>query len=325
MSSPVEQAALVALLREGRRPWQVYAELVEETGSALHVLEHELEREDSSGTLFDLDSEGRPADASVDLSGALDEAAAELAAWRGDGIEVLSVLDFGYPENLRGVHDRPPLLFVAGELVSADARAIAVVGSRAPTADGIAAARRIAGDLAKAGYTVFSGLAVGIDTAAHTATLAEGGRTVAVVGTGLRHCYPPQNIELSQRISRQCALVSQFWPDSPPTRRSFPMRNAVMSGMTLGTVIVEASHTSGTRVQARLALAQGRPVFIHRSLLSQPWARELATRPGAYPIQNAGEVLAVVERLTGDEELVEDERTARAPVTVRRTRRGDRL
>jgi DNA processing protein len=313
MSSLVEQAALVALLREGRRPWQVYAELVEEAGSALHVLENELERDDSSETLFDLEFAGDAVNARVDLSGALDEAAAELAAWRGDGIDVVSVLDSSYPENLRGVHDRPPLLFVAGELVSADARAIAVVGSRAPTADGIAAARRIAGDLAKAGYTVFSGLAVGIDTAAHTATLAEGGRTVAVVGTGLRHCYPPQNIELSQRISRQCALVSQFWPDSPPTRRSFPMRNAVMSGMTLGTVIVEASHTSGTRVQARLALAQGRPVFIHRSLLSQPWARELATRPGAYPIQNAGEVLAVVERLTGDEELVEDERTARAP------------
>jgi DNA processing protein len=313
MSSPVEQAALVALLREGRRPWQVYAELVEETGSALHVLEHELERDDSSGTLFDLQLVGRIADARVDVSGALDEAAAELAAWRGDGIQVVSVLDASYPENLRGVHDRPPLLFLAGALTPADSRAIAVVGSRAPTAEGVAAARRMASDLADAGYTVFSGLATGIDTAAHTAALAAGGRTVAVVGTGLGHCYPAQNIELARRIARECALVSQFWPDSPPTRRSFPMRNAVMSGMTLGTVIVEASHTSGTRVQARLALAQGRPVFIHRSLLSQPWARELATRPGAYPIADAGEVLAVVKRLTADEELVADERSAGAP------------
>jgi DNA processing protein len=312
MPSPVEHAALVALLREGRRPWQVYAELVEETGSALRVLEHELEG-DWSETLFDLAVTGQAAAARVDISGALDEAATELATWRGDGIEVVSVLDPSYPENLRGVHDRPPLLFVAGELVRADARAVAVVGSRVPSAHGIAAARQIAGDLAAADYTVFSGLAAGIDTAAHAAALAEGGRTVAVVGTGLRHCYPPQNSELARRIARECAVVSQFWPDSPATRRSFPMRNAVMSGMTLGSVIVEASQTSGTRIQARLALAQGRPVFVDRSLLSQPWARELATRPGAYPISDAGEVLAVVERLTADEELMADERTAGAP------------
>ncbi|MGN6169196.1 MAG: DNA-processing protein DprA [Solirubrobacteraceae bacterium] len=313
MSSPVEQAALVALLREGRRPWQVYAELVEETGSALHVLEHELERDDSPKTLFDLASVGRAANAPVGVSGLLDEAAVELAAWRGDGIEVVSVLDTTYPENLRAVHNHPPLLFVAGQLDLADVRAVAVVGSRAPTADGIAAAGRIARDLADPGYTVFSGLAAGIDTTAHNATLAAGGRTVAVVGTGLRHCYPPQNIELAQRIAREGALVSQFWPDSPPTRRSFPTRNAVMSGMTLGTVIVEASHTSGTRIQARLALSQGRPVFIHRSLLSQSWARELATRPGAYPFASAGEVLAVVERRKANEELTADERTARTP------------
>ena len=91
------------------------------------------------------------------------------------------------------------------------------------------------------------------------------------------------------------------------------MRNAVMSGLTLGTVIVEASHTSGTRIQARLALAQGRPVFIHRSLLAQPWARELAIRPGTHAIASAEQVLAVVDRLTADEELLGDEFTAGAP------------
>ncbi len=313
MSSPVELAALVALLREGRRPWQVYAELVEESGSALHVLEHELEYDDRSETLFDLDFLGQTADARVDVSVALDAAATELAEWRRDGIEVVSVFDDSYPENLRGVHDRPPLLFVAGALVKGDSRSVAVVGSRAPTADGIAAARRIAGDLANAGYTVFSGLAAGIDTAAHTTTLAEGGRTVAVVGTGLHHCYPPQNSQLSRRIARECALVSQFWPDTPPTRRSFPMRNAVMSGMTLGTVIVEAFQTSGTRIQARLALAQGRPVFLLRSLLSQAWARELAIRPGAYPIADGEEILAVVEGPTANDQLMTDEHTAGAP------------
>jgi DNA processing protein len=249
----------------------------------------------------------------VDVGGALDEAAAELAKWRSEGIEIVTVLDASYPENLRGVHGRPPLLFVAGELAAADVQALSVVGNRVATESGIAAARRIASDLANAGYAVFSGLAAGIDTAAHTAALTQGGRTVAVVGTGLRHCYPPQNIELARRIAHKCALVSQFWPDSPPTRRTFPMRNAVMSGMTLGTVIVEASHSSGTRIQARLALAQGRPVFLHRALLSQLWARELASHPGAYPIASAREVVAIIERMTGNEELETGELGAPAP------------
>lgn len=349
MPTPVENAAFVALLRGGRRPWQVYAELVEETGSALRVLEDEIERDDAPGTLFGDDapvtffgddSPGRlfgddapgrlfgddafgtlfapPVDAqatpaAVDISSALDRAAAEIAAWRADGIELVTVLDPRYPENLRGVHDRPPLLFKAGELSPKDARALAVVGTRHPAGESLTTARRLAGDLVDAGYTVFSGLAVGIDTAVHTAALASGGRTIAVVGTGLRHCYPPQNIELAKRIAHECALVSQFWPDAPPTRRTFPMRNAVMSGMTLGTVIVEASHTSGTRIQARLALAQGRPVFLHRSLLSQPWARELATRPGTHAVMGAEEVLAVVGRLSADEELVADGLTAGSP------------
>ena len=287
MSSSVEQAALVALLRIGRRPRQLYAELVEQNGSAVRVLEDELGRADPPETLFDLEFGVDADSAHVDPSTILDEAATDIAAWRGEAIELVSVLDPRYPENLRGLPDRPPLLFLAGELIPADVQAVAVVGSRAPSGEGIAAACRIAGDLADAGYTVLSGLAAGIDSAAHTATLAQGGRTVAVVGTGLRHCYPPQNIEMAQRIALECALVSQFWPDSPPTRRAFPMRNALMSGMSLGTVIVEASQTSGTRIQARLALAQGRLVFVHRSLLSQPWARDLASRPGAYPIAAA--------------------------------------
>ena len=300
MSSPLEKAALVALLRAGRRPWQVYADLVEESGNALRVLEDEIGRDEIPETLFDLIADR------VDLSSALDGAAAELGAWREEGIEVVTVLDPDYPENLRAAHDRPPLLFIAGELVSADARAMAIVGARNPTDGGVLTARLLASELVDAGYTVVSGLAAGIDTAAHIAALARGGRTLAVVGTGLRRCYPPQNAGLARRIARRCALVSQFWPESPPTRTSFPMRNAVMSGMTLGTVIVEASHTSGTRIQARLALAQGRPVFVHRSLLTQRWARELLTRPGAHSFDEAAEIVAVVDRLAVPGELIGD-------------------
>ncbi len=302
MCSPVEKAALVALLRDGRRPWPVYADLVEDTGSALSVLEQELEPDHSPDVLF----KPTPAGARIDISAALDGAAAELADWAGEGISVVSVLDAQYPENLRAVHDRPPLLFVAGELIPTDARSVAVVGSRSPSVGGTEQARSLATDLVDAGYTVVSGLAAGIDTAAHTATLAAGGRTVAVVGTGLRRCYPAQNAGLARQIAGECALVSRFWPDAPPTRRTFPMRNAVMSGMTLGTVIVEATQTSGTRVQARLALAQGRPVFLYSALLSQPWAGELARREGTHVIEDSAQLIEKIERLTGRAELIAD-------------------
>jgi DNA processing protein len=309
MASPVENAALVALLRDGRRPWPVYSELVEETGSAVKVLEQELEPEQRPETLFVRE----PSLQKVDISAALDGAAADLAEWNARHIELVSVLDRRYPENLRAVYDHPPLLFVAGQLQPEDARSVAVVGSRKASEAGISSARTLADELAEAGYVVISGLAAGIDTAAHTAMLEAGGRTLAVVGTGLYHCYPADNAALARRIADRCALVSQFWPDAPPTRRSFPMRNAVMSGMTLGTVIVEATHTSGTRVQARLALAQGRPVFIYSTLLRQPWARELARRPGVHVIERAGQVVEVPERLTSDRELIPDSLATGAP------------
>jgi DNA processing protein len=125
-----------------------------------------------------------------------------------------------------------------------------------------------------------------------------------VIGTGLLHAYPPQNAELQSRIADRCAVVSQFWPEAPPSRRSFPMRNAVMSGMSLGTVIVEAAPTSGARVQARLALAQGRPVFLLESLLDQDWAEELATRSGTHVVKTPQEITATIERLTAAEPLV---------------------
>jgi DNA processing protein len=276
-----ESAALVALLRGGKRPWQQYSDVVEAAESALAVLRQE------QGLLADDAADDELASAERDLD-----------RWRAKGIRPLTVLDPGYPENLRGVHDRPPLIFVAGRLEPGDARSVAVVGARAASDRGRQATRRIAEHLVGAGYTVVSGLAEGIDTAAHTAALERDGRTVAVIGTGLERCYPPQNESLQRTIATRGAVVSQFWPDAPPSRRSFPMRNAVMSGLTLASVIVEAAHTSGSRMQARLALAQGRPVLLVHSLLSQPWARELAGRPGTHVVRTPGEVTSIVERLT---------------------------
>jgi DNA processing protein len=292
MPARTEAAALIALLRAGKRPWAEYAALVEEAGSAVAVLERDDAAEPQ--TLF---AEDRPA---ADL----EHIATEIDAWEAEGMRLLTVLDPGYPENLRAVHDRPPFVFLTGALTPADGRAIAVVGARAASPRGVRAAGAIAEHLVDQGFTVVSGLATGIDHAAHTAALGRGGRTLAVVGTGLRRSYPAQHAELQGRIAADCAVISQFWPDAPPTRRSFPMRNAVMSGLSLATVVVEASVTSGSRIQARLALEHGRPVFLLESLLEHDWAREFATRPGARVIRSPEEITTFIERLTSAGALV---------------------
>ncbi len=285
MAALPENAALITLLRQGKRSPQAYAELVEEAGSAVAVLA----AEDLQEELFHPDLEAKTR---------------EIEGWEAQGIKLVSVLDHGYPANLLAVHDRPALLFVAGALAPTDARSLAVIGSRRASSRGLAAAKEIAEHLVERQYSVIAGLAAGIDTAAHTAALERGGRTVAVIGTGLLQAYPPQNAELQRVIADRCAVVSQFWPETPPSRRSFPMRNAVMSGISLGSVIVEASDTSGARVQARLALAQGRPVFLLEALLEQDWAKELATRSGTHVVKAPEEITATIERLTAAEPLV---------------------
>jgi DNA processing protein len=302
VSAAHERAAVVALLRAGRRPWTEYAELIEERGSAMAVLEEELEPAGGQVSLF---SEGLEPHLDEGPEPHLERAGADLDRWDAAGMRLVTVLDPDYPPNLRAVHDRPPMVFVAGRLTPADARSVAVVGARQATPEGRTRASVIAEHLAASGYTVVSGLAAGIDTAAHMAALASGRRTVAVIGTGLARSYPPENSELQRRIAAECAVISQFWPDSPPSRRSFPMRNAVMSGLALGTVVVEASHTSGARMQARLALAQGRPVFLLGSLVArQPWAREYADRPGTHVVREPAEITTVIDRLISPGSLV---------------------
>lgn len=242
---------------------------------------------------------------SPDLRPLLQQAQQDIASWNAAGFDLLTVLDTGYPRNLRAVHDRPPLVFVAGRLADVDERAVAVIGSRLASAAGLAAATHLTRGLVGAGVTVVSGLAAGIDTAAHRAALDAGGRTLAILGNGLSTCYPPENLELQRRIAAECAVVSQFWPDARPTRQSFPMRNAVMSGLALGTVIVEASPRSGARVQARLALGHGRPVFLLPQVLSHEWAQELAQRPGVHVVKRPEQIVETVERLNATDTLVE--------------------
>ena len=173
--------------------------------------------------------------------GEFERADARVREWCSAGIEVSSVADESYPANLRSIADRPLLLFAVGGLQATDAVAVAVVGARAPSARGIRVAHAVGMCLVDASYVVVSGLAAGIDTVAHTVALAAGGRTIAVLGTGVDRCYPPENAALQREIAERCAIVSSFAPGSPPTRYSFPARNVVMSALCRATVIVEAS------------------------------------------------------------------------------------
>jgi DNA processing protein len=140
--------------------------------------------------------------------------------------------------------------------------------------------------------------------AAHTAALDCHGRTIAVIGTGVQRSYPLQNAPLQRRIASEGAVLSQFLPDAGPTRTSFPKRNAVMSGLTLATVVIEASPTSGARTQVRFARAQSRPVFLAQSLLEQEWARALIEQPGIHVFDSPREIVDALERLGSVGKLV---------------------
>ena len=286
----IEQAALLALLRDRKVGWSLVADEVEERGSALEVLRRGDLQTPIQGELFGPDT-------STDAEQLLDESHAQLQEWLAAGLRLVTLLDPDYPAHLLTIHQRPPFLFYRGELDQGDAHSVAVVGTRKPTTSGLRRARDIAAGLARQGTTVVSGLAEGIDSAAHTAAMDAGGRTVAVIGTGIRRHYPTTNRELQEQIGREHLVLSQFWPDSAPTRRSFPMRNAVMSGYAAATVVVEAAYRSGARMQARLALEHGRPVFLLDSLLDHDWAQNYALRPGAHVVHDAEGVLAVLDEI----------------------------
>lgn len=204
-----------------------------------------------------------------------------------------------YPERLRDADHPVEMLYYRGNWELVDTPAVAVVGTRAPSEEGVENAARIAKSLVKHGYTVVSGLAKGIDKAAHTATLEAGGNTIAVIGTPIFEYYPKENAALQDEIVRRGLLISQV-PFLRYSRQSykhnsyfFPARNVTMSALTRATVIVEAGNTSGTLVQARAALAQGRKLFVLESCFRNPeltWPERLA-REGAIRVRNIKEIV----------------------------------
>ena len=186
---------------------------------------------------------------------------AEIALCREHGIQILVESHADYPRVLREIHDPPGVLFVRGALMPNDALAIGVVGTRHGTQYGLRQAERLAGGLARAGLTVISGLARGIDAAAHRGALAAGGRTIAVLASGVMNIYPPEHDKLAEEVAACGALVSEAPPRSEPLAGTFPQRNRLISGMSLGVLVVEAAERSGALITARHAMEQGRDVF----------------------------------------------------------------
>jgi len=185
----------------------------------------------------------------------------EIQRARAAGIKMISFSDAAYPASLRAIADPPPLLYVKGELRDNDSRAIAIVGSRSASDYGRRIARDLARGLASFGFTVVSGMARGIDGMAHESALQAGGRTLAVLGSGVDHAYPPEHEMLYRRISENGAVISELPMGARPIAFNFPARNRLISGLSLGVVVVEATEKSGSLITASLAAEQGREVF----------------------------------------------------------------
>ena len=224
----------------------------------------------------------------------------------GSGAKLLAGTDIDYPDQLRRIADAPAVLFVLGDASSLASQQLAMVGSRGPSHSGRSIAFRFADCFARAGLTITSGLALGIDAASHRGAVSGGGHTVAVCGTGLDRVYPIQHTDLAALIALNGALVSQFPPRTAPRGPNFPQRNRLISGLTLGTLVVEAAPRSGSLSTAHHAWKQGRRVFAIPGSVSSPLSsgcHELI-RKGATLVQTPADVLLELKIPLPNEVLV---------------------
>jgi DNA processing protein len=242
------------------------------------------------------------------------DAEGEIELCRRHGVSILTDDDPGYPALLRRIPDPPGVLFVRGRFEPRDEMSLAIVGTRHPTPYGTRQAERLAGSLARSGLTIASGLARGIDAAAHRGALAAGGRTVAVLASGVLSVYPPEHEELAAQIAARGALVSESPPRSEPLAGMFPQRNRIISGLSLGVLVVEAGQRSGALITARHAVEQNRDVFAVPGRIddrtSQGCHRLL--RDGAKLVESADDVLEELGPLY-QATVRDDGRTVRHP------------
>lgn len=218
---------------------------------------------------------------------------AEAARAAKHGARLVAFCDPDYPDSLKAIYDPPLALYVRGTLDAKDRNAVAVVGTRHATHYGLGVADRLSYQLAKTGFTVVSGLARGIDTAAHRAALKGGGRTLAVLGSAIDRLYPEENAALADEIAKQGAVISEYTMGREPDRTTFPYRNRVVSGLSMGIVVVEAGHKSGAVITATEALEQGRTVFAVPGRVDQPSSRgtNLLIKQGARLCEGIDDVL----------------------------------
>lgn len=214
-----------------------------------------------------------------------------------EGIDIIDFWDESYPENLKRIYDPPAFIFVKGTLSKQDKYAISIVGTRLPSSYGKVVAEKIAKELAQKGLVIVSGLARGIDTISHWAAVQSGGRTISVMGSGLDHIYPGENKKLAEKIIEQGALISEFPMGTKPDAVNFPRRNRIISGLALGTIVVEAGLKSGALLTANYALEQNREIFAVPGNINSP--KSLGTnqiiKDGAKLISSANDVLIELE------------------------------
>ncbi|MDD5617826.1 MAG: DNA-processing protein DprA [Candidatus Omnitrophica bacterium] len=206
----------------------------------------------------------------------------ELKLCKSEKVNIITILDKDYPQNLKTIYDPPAVLYVKGNLLDCDYNSIAVVGSRRASFYGISTASRLSTELAQLGITIVSGLARGIDTASHKGAISAKGRTIAVLGSGLSKLYPPENKDLAKAVSCNGAVISEFSLETPPLARNFPRRNRIISGLSLGVVVVEAARNSGALITADSALEQNREVF------AVPGKMDSATSTGSHGLIKQG-------------------------------------
>jgi DNA processing protein len=211
-------------------------------------------------------------------------------------VSFVSVTDPAYPINLLSCYDKPPFLFVDGCIGSADDRSLAIVGSRKASGEALSIATAAARMAAEADITVISGLAKGVDGAAHRGALDGNGRTIAVIGSGIdRAIYPPEHQELARRIRHSGALMSQFRPDSPMTRSTFVARNSVISGLARASLLIQADESGGTKTEAEFALKQDRMVYIWGPIAGkEPWVQRLEKESRIAVISELDDVMRAI-------------------------------
>ncbi len=246
------------------------------------------------------------------------DVAPELALCEKHGIALLAESVPGYPDRLREIPDPPGVLFVRGRIEPADGLAVAIVGTRHATHYGREQAERLASGLARAGYTVVSGLARGIDAAAHRGALNAGGRTLAVLGSGVLNIYPPEHVELAEEICQRGAVMSENAPRSPPVAGAFPQRNRIITGLALGVIVVEANERSGALISARHAMEQGREVFAVPGRVDSRTSRgcHRLIRDGAKLIESVDDVLEEFGPLATPTQREEGQPAVRHPVEL---------